>query len=163
MFCNLYKCFLKGAQAFQNQPFIDPLLNRCYWIIDKLHRKKSALESLFNEAAVRRTCSLIKGDSDTCASLRIFVIFKLCKLLQTLQTCKLSEFTNFQNNFLEENLWMLALTQVLRREFCEFFKNTYFVEDLRNAGSEALVRGLSLTKLEAWRIRNKSSPQRCSH
>ena len=116
MFCNLYKRFLKGAQAFQNQPFIDPLLNRCYWIIDKLHRKKSALESLFNEAAVRRTCSLIKEDSDTCASLRIFVIFKLCKLLQTLQTCKLSEFTNFQNNFFEENLWMPASTLFLKRD-----------------------------------------------
>ena len=50
---------------FQNQPFIDPLQNRCYWIIDKIHRKKPVLESLFNKSAVLRTCNFIKEDYDT--------------------------------------------------------------------------------------------------
>ena len=42
-------------------------------------------------------------------------------------------------------------TQVFSCEFCELFKNTYFVEDLWTAGSETPVRGLSLIKLRAWR------------
>ena len=39
------------------------------------------------------------------------------------------------------------------REFCELFKNTYFVEDLRTAGSETPVRGSLFNKvasLTAW-------------
>ena len=73
---------------FQNQPFIDPLRNRCYWVIDKLHRKKPVLEPLFNEAAFLRTCKFSKEDFDTGA----------CEI------CKLLEFTNFQNDYFEGNL-----------------------------------------------------------
>ena len=76
---------------------------------------------------------------------------------------KLLEFINFQNNYFEENLWMSATpTQVFSREYCELFKNTYFVEDLQTAGSETPVRGLSLIKLKAWTIRSRSSHWRCS-
>ena len=71
---------------FQNQPFIDPLQNRCSWIIHKIHRKKPVLESLVDKVAVLRTynfikeslvnkvpvlktCNSIKEDSDTDAFL----------------------------------------------------------------------------------------------
>ena len=40
-----------------------------------------------------------------------------------------------------------TLTQVFSREFCELFKNTYFVEDLRRAGSETIVRGSLFNKV----------------
>ena len=36
-------------------------------------------------------------------------------------------------------------------EFRELFKNTYFEENLKATGSETLVRGLFLIKLQAWR------------
>ena len=32
---------------FQNKPFVDPLENRCSWIIYKIHRKAPEFESLF--------------------------------------------------------------------------------------------------------------------
>ena len=35
-------------------------------------------------------------------------------------------------------------TQVLSREFCELFKNTYFLEDLQTACPQAPVRGVFL-------------------
>ena len=38
-------------------------------------------------------------------------------------------------------------TQVFSREFSELFKNTYFVEDLRTAGSETPVRGSFFNKV----------------
>ena len=34
--------------VFQNQPFVDPLQNRCSWIIHKIHEKISVSESPFN-------------------------------------------------------------------------------------------------------------------
>ena len=40
-------------------------------------------------------------------------------------------------------------TQCFPREFCELVKNTYFVEDLWTAGSDAPVRGRYLIKLQA--------------
>ena len=43
--------------------------NRCFWIIHKIHSKKPVLESLFNKAAVLRTCNFIKEDSNTVAFL----------------------------------------------------------------------------------------------
>ena len=45
-------------------------------------------------------------------------------------------------------------TQVLSCEFCELFKNTYFKEHLRTAGSKTLVPGFLFNKvasLMAWR------------
>ena len=54
---------------FQNQPFIDPLRNKCSWIILKIHRKKIVLESLFSKAAAPSACNFIKEDSDTGAFL----------------------------------------------------------------------------------------------
>ena len=71
---------------FQNQPFIDSVRNKFYWIIDKIQRKKAVLESLFNKAAVPRTCKFIKEDSAQVLPCEIG---------------KLSEFTNFQNNILK--------------------------------------------------------------
>ena len=59
------------------------------------------------------------------------------------ETCQLSK-----ENYLEEHLRTSASksclietpTQVFSREFFELFKNSYFVEDLRKAGSETPVR-----------------------
>ena len=73
---------------------------------------------------------LYKEDSDTGASLWNLQTFRIYK---------------FQNNNFEERLWMPASKLCLKRdcnrgfflEFCELFKNTYFVEDLQLAGSEA--------------------------
>ena len=54
---------------FENQPFIDPLRNKCSWIIPKFRRKKTVLEYHFIKAAVPSTCNFIKEDSDTGAFL----------------------------------------------------------------------------------------------
>ena len=74
--CSVKKVFLKRSLVFQNQPFIDPLQNRCSWIIHKFHRKKSVLESLFNKVAVLRICDFIKEDSGTGAFLWILWIIQ---------------------------------------------------------------------------------------
>ena len=60
--------FLKRRTGV-SEPVVQDLRNRCYWINDKLHRKKPMLESLFNKAVVPRTCNFIKEHSDTVASL----------------------------------------------------------------------------------------------
>ena len=54
------KVFLKRCTDVSEHPFIDPLQNRCSWIIHKLHRKKPVLESLFIKVAVLRACNFIK-------------------------------------------------------------------------------------------------------
>ena len=63
------RCFVKKVFSkrlvFQKRLFIDPLQNRCSWIIHTIHRKKPVLESLFNKVAVLRTCNFIKEDSGT--------------------------------------------------------------------------------------------------
>ena len=130
---------------FQNQPFIDPLRNRCYWIIDKLHREKPVLESLFNKAAVPRTRNFIKEDSDTGASLWNLQTFRIYK---------------FSKQLFWRNLWMSASKLYLKKDsntgvfpWILWFKNTYFVEDLQTAGSETPVRGSLFNKvasLTAW-------------
>ena len=71
---------------FQNQPFIDPLQNRCSWMIDKIHWKKLLLESLFSKVAVLGTCNFIKEGSPT----HVFSC-EICKL--------------FKSNYFEEHLW----------------------------------------------------------
>ena len=48
-------------------------------------------------------------------------------------------------------IWKETLTHVFSCEFCELFRNTYFVKDLQTASSETPVRGLSLIKLQARR------------
>ena len=74
---------------------------------------------------------------------------------------KLLEFVNFQNNYFQENLWKSASKlllketpkQVFSREFCELFKNTYFVQDLKTADSGTPVqRPLSnkVASLTSW-------------
>ena len=83
---------------------------------------------------------LYKEDSDTGASLWNLQTFRIYK---------------FQNNNFEERLWMPASKLCLKRdcnrgfflEFCELFKNTYFVEDLQLAGSEAPVLGSLFNKV----------------
>ena len=69
---------------FQNQPLIDPLQNRCSWIIHKIHWKKPVLESLFNKVAALRTCNFIK---------------KTLTQVLYCENCKL-----FKNNYFEEHL-----------------------------------------------------------
>ena len=73
--------------------------------------------------------------------------------------CFLVKFANFLRAIILKNICeRLVLnfilkgtpTQVLSCEFCELFKNTYFVEDLWIAASETPVRGRSLIKLPAW-------------
>ena len=44
----------------QKQPFADIFQNRCPWKFANIHRKEPVLESLFNKAAVLKTCSFIK-------------------------------------------------------------------------------------------------------
>ena len=99
------------------------------------------LEFLFNKVAVLGTCNFIKEEPDTCA---------------LLWTWKL-----FNSNYFEKHLWMSDSKLYLKRdsnigvsrEFCELFKNTYFVEDLRMTGSETPVRGSLFNKvrsLTAW-------------
>ena len=81
---NYIGIFKKAALAFQNQPFIDPLRNRCYWIIDKFHRKKPVLDSPFNKAAVPRTCNFFKEDFDTGPSLWNLQTFRIYKFAEQL-------------------------------------------------------------------------------
>ena len=45
---------------FQNQPFIDPLQNRCSQIIQKILGEKPVTESLFYKVAVLKACNLLK-------------------------------------------------------------------------------------------------------
>ena len=99
MFCKSYRYFWKGTLVFPNQPFIDPLWNRCYWIIDKLHRKKPVLES-FREL-FRGPATLLKKTSTQVLPCEIW---------------KLLEFTNFQKNYFEENLGMSAPKVYLKRD-----------------------------------------------
>ena len=44
--CNFYERETP-ALVFQNHPFVDPLQNRCSWIIHKIYRKTPVLKSLF--------------------------------------------------------------------------------------------------------------------
>ena len=53
----------------QKQPFRDILQNRCSQKFRKLHRKKSVLESLFNNTAGLRPETLLKTDPSTGAFL----------------------------------------------------------------------------------------------
>ena len=69
---------------FQNQPFIDLLRNRCFWIIPKIQRKKPVLEFLFSKAAVPRSCNFIKEDSDTVAFLLNLQSFRIYKFSEQL-------------------------------------------------------------------------------
>ena len=48
--------------------------NKCFLIFHKIQSKKSALEPLFNKAAVLRACNFIKEDSNTGGFLWIFGI-----------------------------------------------------------------------------------------
>ena len=47
LFLTLLKVFT-ASLGFQSKPFVDPLENRCFWIIYKIHRKAPEFESLFN-------------------------------------------------------------------------------------------------------------------
>ena len=61
---------------FQKQLFIDPLQNRCSWIINKIHRKKPVSESLFNKVAVLKTATLLKK------ALTQVLFCEICKLFK---------------------------------------------------------------------------------
>ena len=88
------RCSWTDTLVFQNQPFLDPLQNKCYWIIGKIHRKKTVLESLFNKATVSRTCNFIKEDSDTGASLWNFQDLQIFRtiILKNICECLLLNF-----------------------------------------------------------------------
>ena len=72
------------------------------------------------------------------------------------EICKL-----FKNNYFEEHLWMSASKLYLKRDcntgvflWTLLFKNTYFVVDLRMAGSETPIRGSLFNKVAsvtAWK------------
>ena len=100
---------------FQNQLFLDPLRNKCYWIIGKIHRKKPVLESLFNKAIVPKTCNFIKEDSDTGASLWKFQDLQIFRTIILKKSCECL----LLNFILKE-----TLAQVFSLEFCELLKNT---------------------------------------
>ena len=77
------------------------------------------------------------------------------KILADFQICisaplRLESFTgvSFQKSCSSEGL------QLYQKRLCELFKNTYFKEQLRTAGSETLVQGFLFNKvasLMAWR------------
>ena len=50
---------------FQNEPFVDPLQKRCFWIIHKFRRKAHVLQSPLIKLLVLRTANLLKRDSNT--------------------------------------------------------------------------------------------------
>ena len=126
----------------QNQPFIDPLQNRNFWIISKIRRKKPVLESLFNKVAVLRTCHFNKEVSSTGVFLWNLQTFEEPIILKNILVHLLLNFISKETP-----------AQVFSREFCELFKNTYFVEDLQNSGFETPLRGSLFNKvgsLTAW-------------
>ena len=126
----------------QNQPFIDPLQNRNFWIISKIRRKKPVLESLFNKVAVLRTCHFNKEVSSTGVFLWNLQTFEEPIILKNILVHLLLNFISKETP-----------AQVFSREFCELFKNTYFVEDLRNSAFETPLRGSLFNKvgsLTAW-------------
>ena len=75
--------------VFQNQPFIDPLRNRCYWTIDKIHGKKLCWSLFLIKMQFQGPATLLKKTPTQVLPCEIY---------------KLSEFTNFENNYFEENL-----------------------------------------------------------
>ena len=121
--------------------------NRCFWKIHKIHSKKLVLESLFNKSALLRACNFIQEDPNTGA------------FLWNLKTLKKNYFeedlrTSASKHYLKKE----TRTQVLSREFCELFKNIYFLEDLQMASSETPVRGSFFNKvanLTTWRLRKR--------
>ena len=52
------KVFLKRMLVFQNQALIDPLQNKCYWIILKIHLKNPVLEALFDKSCCSENLQL---------------------------------------------------------------------------------------------------------
>ena len=87
------------------------------------------LESLFNKAEVLRAC---KEDSDTC----VFLLN-----LQTFSG-QLFRRTSASKHYLKR-----GSSTGVSCEFCELFKNTYFLEDLQTAASETPVQGSFLNKV----------------
>ena len=64
------KVFLKRCIDVSEQAVHETFRqNRRFWMIHKIHIKKSELESLFNKVAVLRTCNFVKENSNTGAFL----------------------------------------------------------------------------------------------
>ena len=112
--------------------------------ICKIHINTSFPESLFfNKVAVLRACnSIIKEDSDASVPvefanfLRTIILKNICERL----------LLNF--------IWKETPTQVFSCKFSELFKNIYFAEDQRTAGSETSGQGSLFNKvarLTVWR------------
>ena len=92
------------------------------------------------------------------------------------EICKLSEFTNFQNNYLEEHLWMSASKLYLKRDsskgffswilwiiqehlFCRVSTNGWF---LNTSAGVSLQSSCKPDNLKAFNsIRNRNSHRRC--
>ena len=130
----------------QNQPFIDPLQNRNFWIISKIRSKKPVLESLFNKVAVLRTCHFNKEVSSTGVFLWNLQTFEEPIILKNM-------LVHLLLNFISKETHVTHVRLMFSCEFCELFKNTFFVEDLRNSGSETPLRGSLFNKvgsLTAW-------------
>ena len=123
---------------FQNQPFIDPLQNRCYWIIHKIHWKKPVLESLF-----------IKEDSDRDAFLWNLQTFKnnYCEDHLWMSTSKLH--LKSDSHFQKKLCYLLDWKPVKNDEKCflfhlksSFVLHTYlsFCHDFLVVGKTAWLR-----------------------
>ena len=93
MFCKR-RCVLKMARWFSEQPFVDPLQNRCSWII---FTGKNLCWSLF----------LIKLQLWEPATL----LKKAPTQVLSCESCKL-----FKNNYFEEHLWTSASKLYLKRD-----------------------------------------------
>ena len=77
---------------FENQPFIDPLQNRCSWITDKIHRKSLFLIKL----QLWEPSTLFKKAPTQVFSCEIWIPFK--------------------NNYFEEHLWTSASKLYSKRD-----------------------------------------------
>ena len=64
-----------------------------------------------------------------------------CEIYEILRTIILK---NICERLLLSIIWIETRTQVLSCEFCELFKNTYFLEDLQTASSETPVMAVFL-------------------
>ena len=133
MFCKR-RCVIKKAAGVSEQPFIDPLQNRCSWI---KFTGKNLLESLFNKSQLWEPATLLKK-----APTQVFFC-EICKL--------------FKNNYFKEHLWTSASKLYLKRDFntvvflwiLGISQEHLFVEDPWTVGSKTPVRGRYLIKLRA--------------
>ena len=94
MFCK-NRCSLKMRLVFQNQPFIDPLQNRCSWIIRKIHRKNLCWSLFLIKMQFWEPSTLLTKTPTQAFSCEIWKLFKI--------------------NYFEGHLWTSASKLYLKR------------------------------------------------